>query len=71
MFESGRHGRLFQLTIIRLFQLRGWHIPDLLEQPTVVEPIDSLKGRVLDGVGVSSAIDVSGRLPPLDSVTNE
>ena len=52
MFESGRHGRLFQLVIIRLFELRRRHVPDRLEQPTVVKPIDPLQDRILDGVGV-------------------
>jgi hypothetical protein len=34
-------------------------------------PQETAVGRNKIGVGVSSAIDVSGRLPPLDRVTHE
>ncbi len=68
MFESGHHGRLFQLTIIRLFQLRRRYVPDRLEQPPVVEPIDPLQGCVLDGVNVPPGTTASDDFGLVQSV---
>jgi len=64
LFESGRHGRLFQLAIIRLFQLRRRHVPDRLEQSTVVEPIDPLVPpgtAASDDFGLVQSVDRLGQ----------
>ena len=46
LYESGRHSRLFQLAIVRHFQLRRRDIADGLQERAVVEPVDPLEGRV-------------------------
>lgn len=60
MFESGHRGRLFQLAIMRRFQLRRRNIADGLQEPAVIEPIDPFERGVFD------FIDMAPRSPMTD-----
>ena len=37
--ESGCHGQLLQLAIIRLFQLNRWHVANRFKEATVFKPV--------------------------------
>ena len=50
MVESGRHGLRLVESIIRLLVLGRRHVADRLEQPPIVEPINSFQHRVLHGI---------------------
>ena len=41
--ESRGQGRVFELVIVRRFGLGRWAVPDRLEDPSVVEPIDPVE----------------------------
>jgi len=47
-FESLLSFRGSRESIVRLFELRRWHVAERLEESRVVEPVDPFEGRELD-----------------------
>jgi hypothetical protein len=52
LFESGHHGRLFQVAIIRLFQLRRWYVANRFQQPSMIKTVDPFQGGIFNGIDV-------------------
>ena len=49
-FESRCHGRFFEHGIVACLSFRRRDVADGLQQPAIVEPVDPLQRRELDGL---------------------